>query len=128
MAGEDLKDECSKIERIECCERDGFVSITYRLQLSSKGKGAIVFNTSLLEIFTIGVKNNSNEEVIGYLEISPDRHNYWVDKPSLKNIPKEGFEIFVGKIFMKYTCIGIEGPSRGEVYIYFQGQYAHTKR
>lgn len=128
MNGEDCNKEYPNIELIECNTINQFVSITHRLQLTSKGKGSIVFNTSLLDIFTIGVKNNSNEDVIGYLEISPNQCDYWVDRPSLKTISKGGFEIFVGKIFMQYTCIEIEGPSHGEVYIYFQGQYACTTR
>lgn len=120
--------QCPSIQLIDCDRRDEFVSITYKMRLSKEGKGAIVFNTSLLQIFSIGVENINKEDVSGYLEVSPNKYSYWTDKGSFKQIPKEELEVFIGKIFMKYTSIAIEGPSFGEVYIYFQGQYAASVR
>lgn len=113
------------VQLLHCEEKANFISLIYRLQLSSKGRGQVIFNTSLLNIFTIAVENNSTKALQGHIELSPDHSHYKVDNISGSQTIKEGtLELFVSTIFMKYTAIVLEGAPGSKAYVYFQGQYS----
>lgn len=100
-----------------------FISATYWLKLSSEGKGGLTFNISQIQMFTIAVENNEKNSVQGYLAISPNKQKYKIEPQSKCTVKSGDLQVFVGKIFLKYTSIKIEGMAEGIVYIYFQGQY-----
>lgn len=105
----------------ECNGR--FISASYRVRLSPSGKGGIVFNISQIKEFTIAVENDTNEIIEGYLAVSPNQHRYKMEPGAKTSIESEKLGVFVGKIFLKYTAIELEGPANGIAHIYFQGQY-----
>lgn len=102
--------------------KNKFVSLTYKIRLSDEGLGNIVFNTSLLTLFTIGIQNSTTGSIIGYLEVSPDKCHYKIDPGNIVVIEEGELELLVGRIFLKYTAIKVEGNPNEIVYVYFQGQ------
>lgn len=113
----------SELLCLNCEHKDKFISVTCNLRLSDQGRGGIVFNISQLELFTIAVKNYNGVKIQGYLEVSPDRYSYKMEPGSKIEIEPSALGVFVGKIFLKYSAIEIEGPANGIVSIFFQGQY-----
>lgn len=110
------------IKMISCEEKAYYRGLTFKIRLSSRGKGTIVFNTSLAKVYTIAVVNQDKHNLEGYLEISPDGMHYMRDESDSKIIETKKMQIFIGAIFTKYTALVLEGSPYMEATVLFQTQ------
>lgn len=101
-----------------------FVSLEYKVRLNRKGKGQVIFDTSLYSLFTIAVENISPEVMEVQVEVSPNQCAYKKDSvPFL--VPGNGaLETYIVRYFLKYTIVNITGCPQGIAYVYLQGHRA----
>lgn len=99
-----------------------YVSKKYETRIPVSGFCKMIYNVSVFNMFTIAIKNCSDSQIEGYLEISPDNINYKKETGSTKTILANQLEVFVPRIFLEYTSLVIEGPPGIPIIVFFQGQ------
>jgi hypothetical protein len=99
-----------------------FISVGYKVKLDERGRGELVFEITPFKMFSIAVENKSEEDVTGWLEISPNTRSYKQDSEVLI-ITKNGLEVFVANLFLRYVRLQLRGQEGASVTVYLQGQY-----